>query len=83
MEERLNRGKRKKIVLAKPEEETAPVNGLALFDIEQEHVNELFDNVTFPFPEDDPACEEEADPAFDFDFEAIDEWKAINDIGTV
>ncbi|XP_048522905.1 uncharacterized protein LOC109546262 isoform X3 [Dendroctonus ponderosae] len=80
LEERLNRGKRKKIVLARPEEEAAPVNGLALFDIEQECVDELFDNVTFPFPEDDPACEEEPETPFDFDFEAIDEWRAINDI---
>ncbi|ENN75514.1 hypothetical protein YQE_07935, partial [Dendroctonus ponderosae] len=83
LEERLNRGKRKKIVLARPEEEAAPVNGLALFDIEQECVDELFDNVTFPFPEDDPACEEEPETPFDFDFEAIDEWRAINDIGTM
>ncbi|XP_066248417.1 uncharacterized protein [Euwallacea similis] len=75
LEERLNRGKRKKILLEESETGTSSSNGLYIFDVDQEEVSELFGSkVVFPLSEEFEIDKEEAMAPFEPDTDLLNEW---------
>lgn len=86
LEERLNRGKRKKIVLIEPEndKEVLPTNGCFIFDVDQSNCSDLFNNLSYPFPdESEIVIEEQPIEPFEDNTELLDEWRAIRHIGKI
>ncbi|XP_066150662.1 uncharacterized protein [Euwallacea fornicatus] len=74
LEERLNRGKRKKVLLEESEAGSSLSNGLYIFDVDREEVNELFGSKeVFPLSKEFEDAEEAVAP-FEPNTDLLNEW---------